>query len=233
MTSKFIVNTPASDLKLLTIEEMRGACSISGNGKDSDLIALEKRVALRLARVCKVRQDDTTPPTFRKETIIETFHYYTNFGRIWSWNNIDLDLPNRINRSNAICLSRKFVTVVNSLTLGGTELTEDTDFEVQKTSGMIKRLYGSNINTVDLTSNDLIVNYDCGFDTVPDDLKLAAEQLIRNYYFQNTRDSAVREIEIPGVIRRVYTSGSGSGSEPDISQDILDILSPYMSYPQG
>ncbi len=73
MISLFQVNTPAKDISLLTISEMRTACSIIGTASDNDLKNLENMVIARLARTCKIRTDRVTPPTFRLETVTEEF----------------------------------------------------------------------------------------------------------------------------------------------------------------
>src|ERR1700761_5100369 len=73
LPSVISVTTQATDLSLLTIQEMRSAVGLSNNSRDSDLKRLGCRIDDAITQACKVAADGAKPPTLREETLTETF----------------------------------------------------------------------------------------------------------------------------------------------------------------
>ena len=223
MISLFKITTPASDISLLTSAEMRTACSITGNGSDGDLRNLENMVVARLARTVRLRTDTITPPTFRPETITEQFRWGT--GRFWAfWRTAYTEAWT----PSQMVLSRKPIVNVISVVEDGVTLVEDEDYEVQAAGGVLVRIW-NDIPTFWIPSK-IIVVYEAGWQTVPYDLKFAAQQLLRAYWFNYMMNPLIKSITVPGVIARTYNT---INREPDIPQNVLDILAPYTYYPQA
>lgn len=219
MYSTFSITTSASDLKLLSIAEMRAALNIQDNSKDSELNTLNSRISAVIARECKVRVDGSTPPTLKLEIIKETF---TNFYK------------------SRIILSRKPIVSIVSLIENETTLVLDTDFIINKSNGILQRIDSSG-NEVFwggwFSCGDLItIDYTAGWNTVPDDLKLAAVKLAQDYWADSQKSSGsdLREVELPGVIRKVYQTQNVSNSNINaLPQDVMDLLSPYINHRYG
>lgn len=217
MDSILSVTAPASDLSLLTLDELRAAIGLKDNSKDADLRALGTRVFDRITQACRIAADGATPPTLRQETLTETFRF--DLLRRWDWRS----------RQREIVLSRRPITQVKSVEEAGTVLNPATDYETLAAAGMLRRLL--NDEPAHWGSGKVIVQYTAGWETVPEGLKLAAERLARAYWFQQSRDPAVRQINIPGVIERQYWISAAS--DPDIPKEIMDMLGPYRNTAVG
>lgn len=216
MDSIFTVVTPASDRTLSSIPEMRLAVGLGADdgSKDATLKALGDRVADRIVQACRVATDGATPPTLRQEAVTDTFRRQMLHWR-GDWRS----------QSHDLILSRRHVVTIVSVTENDTTL-DATDYEIVAGAGLLRRLM--NDQPCRWWGTKIIVSYTAGFATVPSGLKLAAEQLLRNYWYQNTRDPTVRQINVPGVVERTYFQGGTTG-DPDIPQDVMDMLRPYMN----
>jgi hypothetical protein len=75
----------------------------------------------------------------------------------------------------------------------------------------------------------IVVTYSAGWQTVPDDLKLAAVKLAAVLWSEGERiDPNLKRESIPGVIDREYwVAPSGDTLIP---QEVLDLLAPYMNH---
>lgn len=145
MKSKFEIVTPASDLAVLTAEELRAAAGLAADdtSRDVALAAMGLEAAEWVAELCGVRTAGSNPPTFLAEDVRETFA--NSFYRA---------------RKSDLILSRRFVTIT-SLTENGIVLVENVDFVVDDDAGIIERqmsgfptcwLYGA-----------IVVEYTTGF----------------------------------------------------------------------
>lgn len=201
------VTTAATDLTLLTIAERRAAVGLTDNSKDPELKTLEERVAARIAHVCNVATAGTTPPTLREETLTETFR---------------LDGLSR--GPHELVLARLPIVSVTSVVEDGTTLVA-ADYEILSAAGLLRRLSSGNPDRWETAK--ITVVYKAGWATVPAGLKLAAERLMRNYWYDGSRDPAVRSVEIPGV--RTVNYWVGASSDPDIPAEILDLLQPFIN----
>jgi hypothetical protein len=212
LDSRFDVTTPTTDRTLLSIGELRAAVGVTDQTRDVELKALGFRVADRITRACQLRADGATVPTLRKERITETFRQT----RVTS--------DPRRHYSSELVLSRRPIVAVTSVTEDGTALTS-ADYEIFASKGALRRL--TSATATFWYAMTTVIVYDSGWDIVPSDLKFAAEQLARAYWFQNSRDPALRQISVPGVIEKQFWVGASG--DPDIPQNVMDMLSPYMN----
>lgn len=200
LRSTLAITTAATDLSLLTLAELRAAIGVANNSKDAELASLGARVAARIAAACNIAAGGVSPPTLRLETVTETF-------RVVGWGGC----------SDALRLSRRPIVSVGSVSEDGGAALDAANYEID--GAALVRLNGS------WGAASTAVVYDAGWAVVPSDLKLAAERLARNYWYDGTRDPATRSVEIPGV--RTTSYWVGSPSDPDIPDEIMDMLQPY------
>jgi hypothetical protein len=212
MSSEFSVTTPATDLTLLAIGELRAAVGVTDQTRDVELKILGKRVSDRITQACRVKADGATPPTLRKESLSETFRMPARYDY-------------HRHQPQELILARFPIVTVTSVTEDGTALTA-SDYKLLGKSGMLLRL-SSDGHSRPWCGSITTIAYDAGWATVPESLKMAAEQLARAYWFQNSRDPALRQISVPGVIEKQFWVGASG--DPDIPQNVMDMLSPYMN----
>jgi hypothetical protein len=183
MRSVFTVTGPNTG-GLLTLAEAKAALGIDSLdvSRDADLNRLIARISQSMFRACKLTGDGVNPTTLLSEEITETFRL-------------------RSDMTGPLLLSRKRVTEIGGLAIGETALVEDTDFEVNRAAGMIYGLNGG------WATGSVVIDYVAGLETVPADLKLAAElwlrALWRDHYGspETLLDPLIKTEDIPGVRR--------------------------------
>jgi hypothetical protein len=219
------VTTPAPDLALLTIEELRAAVGVKDNSKDDALTTLGKRVSGRITAACNIVEGGVIPPTLRLETLTETFlmahwgaFHHTPINSHY-WRN-PREQPSAL---DPMVLSRRPIVSVSSVDESGTML-DPADYQIVPSKGELIRLFNG-LPSSWWRGQKITIVYEAGWEAVPENLKRAAEQLARDYWFQQARDPAVRQINVPGVVERQYWVGSPN--DPDISQEIMDMLRDY------
>jgi len=220
-SSVLSVTTPAGDLALLTIEELRAAVgvTIGDSSQDATLATLGTRVADRITQACNVATDGAKPPTLREETLSET----------WRLRQLGRGSAHHHGHGSELLLARRPIVSVTSIEEDGIAL-DPADYEILAASGMLRRLSGDAPRSWSLAGK-IVVVYVAGWATVPESLKFAAEQLARVYWFQQTRDPALKQISIPGVIERQFWVDTSN--DHDIPQDVMDILEPYRNRSVG
>lgn len=197
------VIVPADDLNLLTIEELRVAVGLESDddSQDEKLETLGLRVSSMITSACYVAKGGSNPPTLLYESLIETFR-----------------LTNCTHAK--LFLSRRPVAAITSLSEAGVVLTQDTDFEVDEASGTLTRLSGDNESV--WQPGKIVVEYDAGFETVPDDLKAIAAQLAGGYWADDGADPQEKRLDIPGVIET--ERWVDSDADPQMPKEILNAL---------
>lgn len=195
------VTTVATDLNLLTSAELRAAIGVEDSSKDAALVTLGKRVSSTIAKACKVEADGAVPPTLRLETLTETF---------------------RLKSSHVeLVLSRRPAISITSVTEDNIALTA-ADYELEKGSGILRRLDGSD-NPSCWAAAKIVVVYPAGWQTVPDDLKLAATKLAAAFWSEGQKiDPSLKRESIPGVIEQEWWVGPSD--DPIIPQEVMDLL---------
>ena len=202
MYSTFTVTTPASELSLLTVEELRAAVGVTDASEDEALTALGLRLSASIAKQCGVASDGIHPATLLSETCSEVFR------------------PTR--QQGDLILARRPVSEITSVSENGTAL-DAADYEIRRGSGILTRLSGDRFSC--FPCGKITVVYVAGFETAPDDLKLAASKLAAALYSETARDPNLKRIDIPDVEEREYWVGPSD--DPLLSAEISDLLAPY------
>lgn len=218
------VNTAASNRNLLTNDEIRAAIG-QPSMLDVDATKLSARVSAAITAACKVvtgrkATGGVAIPTLMKEVLSE---------KIW------LDCA----AHDLLIIARAPIVTVTSITEDGTALTMDVrdggtglvttpspDFEVD---GFMLRRLASGRPTKWRTS-PIVLIYEAGFETVPDDMKEAASSLARTFVANTSREAGLRMVEIPDVVTKQYTDKDPES--PAVPDDVMQMLSDggYINY---
>lgn len=201
------VTTAATDYQLLSIEELRSAAGVIGNSDDTALTTIGLQIALAIANGCGVVAAGTSTPTLRQEVLEETIRLrYSIYG-----------LP----------LSRRPIVSVSSVVEAGTTLAPE-DYEIA--DGRLVRVSGEDETT--WAAGKIVVAYTAGWDTVPDDLKLAASKLVGIVWSQSDRDPMVRSsrVRIEGIRETQTDYWVGPINGAALPADVMDLLSPYIRH---
>lgn len=215
MRSLLTVATPATDLTLLSIEEMRAAVGITGPGQDAQLRAMEKRIAALITTECDIAVAPGTPPTLRREALVQTI--YRACGEV-------------------LVLARRHDITISSIVEDGVTLL-DTDFIVDPESGELNKLCDDYPTW--WSAKKLTVEFSAGFATVPEDLKEAAIDFFRASWLEQSRDPLVKSerINIPDVreVERQYWVGSvpGQSSEGAVPAVVVGKLARFSNASHG
>jgi hypothetical protein len=181
--SQFTVITPATDLTLLTPEELRVAAGLDRTdaSQDETLAEYEAEIAAEIASDCAIASDGVNPPTLRSEVCADVFR---------------IGCP-----VEALHLSRRHVSEIASILENGTPLDEPAWRLVAET-GKLVRL----VNDADAcwSAVKVEVSYTAGFDVVPAELKAEAKARIKFKASEGSRDPLARSIrtDIPDVESR-------------------------------
>jgi hypothetical protein len=198
------IKTAASSLALLTTAEMQAAVGIAAgdHSRDADLDRLSLRVSSAITAACNIRGDGLTPPTLLRETLIDTFYNRGGGFHFWQHAGGASDVP----ASSEIILSRRRVASVTALKFD--DVTVDAaQYILDGPSGLIEW------NCLSLsvgTFKAMTVEYPCGFATIPDDLKLAAETYVRALWRDSyatpasIRDPLLKHDEVIGMGTKEY-----------------------------
>ncbi|CAN7295414.1 hypothetical protein LJR221_001438 [Agrobacterium tumefaciens] len=210
MRQSFSVTTPASNLSLLTIEQLRAAAGLADGdaSRDEELNALGQSISTDIAVACNVADDGINPPTLLKETVSETF---------WV-----------CHRPDELILSRRFISSIASVSEAGSVLAADAYF-LDRGAGLLNRANSGRPWT--WATGQLVISYDAGFATVPADLVAAATDLVRIRLSSSSRDPLVKSesIEVPDVQSRKldFWVGALPGASGPVPAEILTRLSRY------
>lgn len=203
MQSSLVVTLPADDLSLLTIEELREAAGVTGEDDDDQLTAIGLQVAALIAAQCNVEPGIGSVPTLRQEQITETF-----------WNVC----------TSRLILGRQHEVDVFSIVDGGSTLSA-ADYIINPV-GSIIRLTGDAPSYWGSTKT--VVVYNAGFETVPDDLKAVASEMVKQAWVNanstvatGVKAQTVRVYDIE-EIRTEYFEGTSSSSSGNSSGAVPD-----------
>lgn len=198
------VATAATDRSLLTIAELRAAVGIDDASQDARLTAIGNRAAALICSACGVATAPPTPPTLRAEVLTETW---------------------RAVCAGRLMLSRWPVSSITSIVVDGVTLGVD-EYEFEAGAGHVFRLSG--VYRIDWSGDLVTVVYTAGYATVPDDLKLAAERVVLDIYASSARDPNLRSVQVDGIGTETYWVAPQS--DPMVSQEVMDLLAPYMNW---
>ena len=201
MTSRFSVTTPATELSLLNIAELRAAAGITDGSQDARLLGLGRGASTALARQCCIVDDGVNPPTLLRETCTEVFRW-TGCG------------PLR--------LARRPVTSVTSVTVDGV-LIDAADYEI--VGG--RNLWALSSDAItSWAAGKITVVYVAGWEPAPYDLKSAAAKLVTALNAETARDPSLKREEIPGVLTQEFWVAPSD--DPYLSREISDLIAPYV-----
>jgi hypothetical protein len=177
---EFTVITPATDLTLLTIEELRAAAGLdpTDTSQDAVLTQYEAEVAAEITSDCAIASDGVNPPTLHAETCSDLFR---------------IKCP-----VETLLLSRRHVSDIASIAENGV-LLANTDWWLAAEPGRLVRLIGD--ADACWSASKVEVVYTAGFDVIPADLKAEAKWRIKLKKSEASRDPYQRRYrdEIPGV----------------------------------
>jgi hypothetical protein len=203
MNSQFSVTTPAADTSILTIAELRAAAGVTGNSQDADLAALGLRLSASIARQCGVASDGANPPTLLRETCTEIY---------------------RLTKAKPhLVLSRRPVTSITSVTISD-DVEDAANYVVDAGTGILTFLSGDLQKCWPIGKTTVV--YVAGYQSAPDDLKLAASKLATALHSEASRDPSLKREDIPGVLEVEYWVPPTG--DPLLTQEIRDLLSPYV-----
>lgn len=201
------VQTPASDRTLVTLDELRTALGLAADTYETELTALNEQIADTLADWCGLAKADGVPPTFRVETLVETFRLEEE--------------------ACHLILARRPIVSVASIVEWGVTLTTN-DWE--KDGGLLYRLDGNDCRW-EWPEAKIVVTYTAGWSTVPTDLKLAATKLARLLWGEDgpgAQAPGLKRERIDGVIEREWWVAPAS--DPLLSAEIAELLTPYRNF---
>ena len=117
-------------------------------------------------------------------------------------------------------------SVVETIAQTATTLTAGTDFLVDAPYGRLVRLdsYG---RPRDWNADPVVVAYSAGYAAVPGDVQEAVAEMVKTRFFARTRDPAIREQNVEGVLQTQFWFGSGPGSDSDMPPTIAGKLERY------
>jgi hypothetical protein len=219
--SSITVQTPAPDLNLLTIAQLRAAAGVEDTSEDTKLTALGTRVSAMIAKACRVVQGGATPPTLRKERLIETFRRPSCLSRgTWPYGDSEA-------RRDVLNLARFPVVSITSIVADGTTL-DPSNYELRGAEGAVVRLLGDQPTA--WLNTKIIATYDAGYETVPDDLVLIASQFAQILWYQDGRDPAKRSEAVVGIGQNEWFQDAVPGLI--VPQGIVDALTVggYVNY---
>lgn len=199
------VTVAAPDRNLLTAAETRAAIGDSGAVSAATIDALRERVAAAIVHACRVERAGVVPPTLRLETLTE---------------DIRLPAPQEV-----LVLARFPIVAVTSVVENGITLAA-AEYEIDAGRGLMTRLSADDPTT--WPSGRITLVYSAGWETVPVDLKLAAEKVAADFYFQTARDPNLKRVHVDGVGEREYWVPPAD--DPLISEEVRMLLADYTNH---
>lgn len=194
-----VVTEPAAELQLLSAEELRVAAGLEPDdaSQDAALATYGLRAASALAGACGIAKAGYGPLLTLRGEAPRTLHAET------------LTESLRIRpgcQYRTIYLARRPLLSVISVTEDTTELTAIYDWEIDIPGGSITRVSGN--DTLYWPAGRLIVDYEAGYDTIPDSLKGYAARLVSLYYTSEGEDPNQKRVEItPGIMCGLVRDG--------------------------
>lgn len=202
MMSIFTVTAPASELSLLTIEELRESAGVSDGSQDAKLLRLGRRASASIARRCCIVTDGINPATLLLETCEEIFPCVSDC---------------------VLRLARRPVVELVSVTVDGTA-ADLAGFELNRAAGKV--IYAPSGTIAAWPSGRVVVSYKAGFASAPDDLREAAMRAVPAFNSEIGQDPSLKREDIPGLGEREYWVGPKD--DPLLSADIDDLIAPYV-----
>lgn len=180
---EFSVTTLATDLTLLSAEELRVAAGRSrdDDSQDETLAEIGTEVAAEIMSDCAIASDGVNPPTLRSEVCEDVFRLSSD--------------------ADVLYLSRRHVSAIGSIEEDGTALTV-ADWRLEAETGKLIRLVDDAESCWSASKTEVV--YTAGFTVVPAELKAEAKARIKIKVSEGSRDPLARTIrtELPDIESR-------------------------------
>lgn len=198
MPNSFLqIVTPAADTLLVTIGALRVAAGLAANdeSRDTELTELGKRVSAEIVDACRIAvgdQEDGMPvePTLRREAVKETFSGGCR---------------------EALILSRRHGVKITSVTEDGRAVTIDAR-GLRSEAGLLYRSIDGRQSA--WLANEIVVEYEAGFETVPFSLAGVVVDLVRFRLSQAAVDPLVKSVRVEVVDVETVQTDRWIGATP-------------------
>lgn len=217
----FSVSVPAATTGLTTLAAVKTALGINIGSEDSYLNSQISAVSAMVCTFLGVSVASDGGKTLGRETIVETVRKSDPYCKSL--------IEGPTNRQ--IVLARYPVVSITSIVEDGTTL-ETTDYEVDGSNGLLKRL--NEDNQVNWYAEKVVITYVAGWllpgdagANLPKDIESAAIDLIKATRAARMRDPLAKRIEIPDVRTVDYWVGGTAKNGSGMSSDIEAKLAPY------
>lgn len=215
MESILTVIEAAATQDLTTLATVKTALSIAGGESDALLRALITQASADCADWCGRK--------FGLETVTETFRL--------SWPGLAYLAPNagpgdRAYRGDLVLTRRPVVSITTVIEAGAT--LDSADYALQAEAGILTRLRSD--TPCAWLAGTIAVTYAAGYDLVgnlPPAIERACIEVVKALWDAGSRDPALRQINIPGVVERQYWVDS---TAPGLPRSATDRLQFYRDY---
>lgn len=122
-------------------------------------------------------------------------------------------------------LTRFPVTTLTSVVENAVTLVDGTDFRLDKDKGQLIRL-GTDGHLKSWSMLAVTITYAAGYAPIPYDVVDAVIRMIKNRWFMRTRDSTLRQQNVPGVLEQTFWIATGAEAGA-MTPDVVDLLDGY------
>jgi hypothetical protein len=124
-----------------------------------------------------------------------------------------------------LTLSRFPIVAISAITQNSVALVDGTDFRIDYDKGQLIRLNALG-TPIQWSVYPISVTYSAGYATIPYDVVDAVIRMVKNRWFMRTRDSSLRQENIPGVIEQQFWVATGAEAGA-MTPDVIDLLDGY------
>jgi len=225
----FAVVTPADAdaRRFIPVATIRSLTGIPEADVDDDTLGLMTDAVLAsCARSCRLATFRGVPPTLAQEEVRATWV---------SAASIDRQGYARASRSSQLFLPHRAPITDITVTEGGTELVEDTDYR-HLGSGVLERITAGDACGWSLST--IVVDYTAGWleddedNPVPADLVQLIANQVRLSHSQSSVDPILRSEDIPGIWSGSFNTPGGDAIDTSgLARPLYDALSGYRATP--
>jgi hypothetical protein len=202
---QFSVQTVAPSRALASLADVKADLGLVGVAEDAILTGLILQASDMIAHECAVRGDGIAPPTFLRETIVQTFRPAQSLAQL--------------------ILARRFVSSISTIVVDGAALMA-ADYECRSASGLLYRLDDDEI--VAWRGKRIDITYQAGFQIVPEPLKRATIAAVREMRAAMNRDPLVKTEKVDGIgEQQFWIGGIDARNGSAFSSTVLATLSQY------
>ncbi len=205
------VQTPASTYNLVDLTTLKTLLGVTTSANDAYFTIVIGQASTAAQTYCnnpfvvETIQDQIWPP---RDGIPWIFHGDRNALQLSRWPLISI------------------TSVVETIANVQTTLVNGTDYIADMKHGQLIRLdsYG---RPTKWNTDPVIVVYSAGYATVPADVFDTVIEMVKQRWYAQTRDPAIRSRNVSGIMETSYWFGSGPGSDGGLPPDIQARLDKY------